>query len=441
MAKIELPELPKHEEFEDCIVAALQANGYYTERNIKRREDSDEILELDIVSTDYDQTPPRMRLIEVKSGTWGYGDIFKIRGWLDYLNLSEGMLVYQKSRPITEVVEKVAERLSIRLVHVSSPSTLRESLVLPVRQAKADDLDIGAWRFAYWMERALLRRLKTWRKTRKDKVCFQVLEDYHRTVNDEVFFTDTIIGRAEKLYTAYMDFPRVSARTGNELAGGSFLDDVATVPHDIYTQTYYDCQYNPIQVSTFIEHRARLSILKQAVDYRLFKQKGEDSNRRFRILGLEVTLLDLLPSSFKQGLEAISTHRYFHRYPAFWQWFMWVFGGFILTDYEDEELHLLSTKTGIPQSEIPNAFQAYDLLFPISGGWLVPVGATNIRLLKMFSVPFMGLGANMRRYFHTDTHSLNDLKLGGRHTLDDLAKWANLGREVLETDMQSRTRA
>jgi len=67
-------------------------------------------------------------------------------------------------------------------------------------------------------------------------------------------------------------------------------------------------------------------------------------------------------------MEEIRKDKYLHLYPIFWQWFTWVFGGFVLLDVEKDELELLSAKTGIPVEEIPNAFAAYDKLFPISGG-------------------------------------------------------------------------
>ena len=41
---------------------------------------------------------------------------------------------------------------------------------------------------------------------------------------------------------------------------------------------------------------------------------------------------------------------------------MWIFGGFILKDYEEKEYEFLSNKSGIPASEIPNAFDAYEII-------------------------------------------------------------------------------
>lgn len=70
MASVELPELPKGKEFEEYISAFFQSGGYYIERNIIERE-VEEVLELDIITTDYGSAPPEIQLLEVKSGRLG----------------------------------------------------------------------------------------------------------------------------------------------------------------------------------------------------------------------------------------------------------------------------------------------------------------------------------------------------------------------------------
>ena len=52
----------------------------------------------------------------------------------------------------------------------------------------------------------------------------------------------------------------------------------------------------------------------------------------------------------------------------------------------------------------------------------------------MFSVPFMGIGANYRRLLYTGSGEFEDLKLTGMHTLDDVIKWNNLTVKVLKNE-------
>ena len=87
---VSLPELPKGKEFEEFVSAFFQSNKYYIERNIARREVVD-ILELDIVTTNYNLSPPEIKLLEIKSGDWGSSDLFKVRGWMDYLSITKGI--------------------------------------------------------------------------------------------------------------------------------------------------------------------------------------------------------------------------------------------------------------------------------------------------------------------------------------------------------------
>ena len=114
---------------------------------------------------------------------------------------------------------------------------------------------------------------------------------------------------------------------------------------------------------------------------------------------------------------------------------MWVFGGFILKDYEKKEYELLARKTGIPEAEIPNALNSYQILLPRDDGWFIDLSPhSNIKMLRMFPVPFMGIGANYRRVLYTKSGEFEELELTGEHTLDDLIKWNRLAVEVLKSE-------
>lgn len=104
-----------------------------------------------------------------------------------------------------------------------------------------------------------------------------------------------------------------------------------------------------------------------------------------------------------------------------------------MKDYEEKEYEVLSQKTGIPTEEISNALEAYQILFPRENGWFMDLSPkSNIKLLKMFSVPFMGVGANYRRLLYTESEKFEDLNLTGMRTLNYLIKWNNLTVKVLQ---------
>lgn len=439
MTTIQLPKLPKGKEFEEYISAFMQLGGYYIERNIIER-DIIEVLELDILSTNYDTIPPTVALVEARSGDWGFSDLFKVCGWMQYLHIPRGKFITNREQNNIDFFKKKAEILGIELIVIPSLDDSKEVLskILPeLTPADIDENDIEVWRYSYWVERRLLERLIYKKKSHPDKKCFRALADYYYETNSGIFFTDNIIEKVAKLYSVFMNFPHITAKTGHELIGEDFEDEYEKLPDEIY-QAYLKCEDTDINICTFLEHKARLAILKNAVDYKLYKDAGvpgKTDDVTKSMLGFEFNLIESLPSSFKQGLDTISKHKYFHRYPVFWQWFMWIFGGFILKDYEEKEYEILSQKTGIPRDEIPNAFTSYQVLFPLDDGWFTDLYPhSEIKIIKMFPMPFRGVGANYRRglYLENGNDPITSLEVSGAWTKNELIKWNNLAVHVLE---------
>ena len=103
-----------------------------------------------------------------------------------------------------------------------------------------------------------------------------------------------------------------------------------------------------------------------------------------------------------------------------------------MEDYKDSDYKLLSLKSGIPAGEIDNALAAYGKLFPFNGGWFKEGNSnSNITILKMMCVPFMGIGVNMRIRNYSTSKDLSDLKLTGNHTHNDLVAWNNMTVSIL----------
>jgi hypothetical protein len=440
MARIELPALPSHDEFEDYTAALLRLGKYYVERNLAFR-DIEEILELDIVLTNYDSEQPDLQVVEVKSGDWGFPDLFKVYGWMKFLEISKGLFVAKRDKENKEFIQKVAREMNIDLFVIPDISDIQGILakVLPaIPMGDLVKMDLSIWRFAYWLERCMIKHLWFKKKTNLQLNCYSALCNYYQQVNSGIFFIENIVERVDKLYSTFMnEYPHITAKTAHELVGDDFEDEYDDIPRKTYRDTFFKCEYTDIQISMFIEHRARLAILKSAVDYMLYKNAGvsartQDITKK-GILGFEYSLMKTLPETFRKGLEELSSHEYFSKYPLFWQWFLWVFGGFILRDYKEQEYIILSEKTGIPEDEIDNAFNCYQILFPLDDGWFLEYPESMVRHIKMFPVPFMGVGANYRLwlYCEDEKRDYTNLKTSGRHTVNDLVKWNNLLVEVL----------
>ncbi len=435
MGVVELPDFIEGREFEEYISAFFQVGGRYVERNIIER-DIVEVLELDIITTEYSNTEDlKINLIEVKSGrNWGFSDLFKIYGWMRYLGIDKGIFITKEKKEANgDFFINKAQQLNVDLIPISDLNKTGDELSGIINNQNINNEDIGIWRYSYWLERKLLEKLKQGKKSQPENQCFKYLDSYYFKVNNEIFFTEPGGLKLKELFDIFKEKPHISAKCGCELIGENF-EECDSLPKEIYEKTYYECDYNPIQISTFIEHRARLAILKNAIDYKL----NENSNNNKTIDGFNVEkyLEQSLPYQFRNGLdEIVSNHKYFYRYPVFWQWFFWVFGGFILKDYEEIEYKLLSEKTGIPIDEIPNALKSYEILFPQEGGWFMDLSLTsetNISMVKLFPVSFMGIGANYRRWLYSQSNEWEDMNLSGKYTLENLVKWNNLAVEILE---------
>lgn len=115
---------------------------------------------MDIITTDYCSSPPEIKLLEVKSGKWGFPDLFKVRGWMDYLDISKGIFIAGGEKNNVEFLKKKAKGLNIDLVVIPKLSESKEALSKLISTGAIEEVDISIWRFSYWIERNLLKRLK-----------------------------------------------------------------------------------------------------------------------------------------------------------------------------------------------------------------------------------------------------------------------------------------
>lgn len=276
MGAVELPAVPKGIDFEDFIAAYLQTDGQYVEKNLIKR-DIDTILELDIIATRYDSNlDEKTKLIEIKSGGFGYEDVFKIRGWMDYLDVSNGLMITKElsKKCNSEKLIEFAKTLNVDLVIIPDLSQSTKLLTPFIDPKRMNDFDISTWRYAYLTERRLIECLRDNRKQEPSLMCHKVLKEYYSDVNNDIFFVRNVLDRINTLYYRYKTHPHLSAKCGNEIIGNTFEEECAKIPNEIYKKTYDICEFNAIQISTYIEHRSRLAILKNAVDFSIFQNLG-----------------------------------------------------------------------------------------------------------------------------------------------------------------------
>jgi hypothetical protein len=388
---------PKGWELEDFVAAHFVSRGCYVETGVKERN-PDEILELDLFWTDYRKEPQQRHPVEVKSGAWGLGDIFKFYGWTRYLGLEPGEFVYKEpcGRIEPKTLDHVAERTGITLLQVAKPEDAEAHFkTIGLLEPSWGDLP-QLWRFSFWAQRRLLTSLQ---EAIRQKVCIETAKaakEYHRLINDAVFFIPDVRDRVGNLLTAHFDHQELGASAAYECETGK-VEFTHPPPTQTFRRVLFNGERFPIQACLYLAHRARLYIIKALVDYWLACERGEIKKRSS---GTSPLLIDirssLLSPAMKSGIEELSKATSFRMFPVFWQVFLWSWGGFLLKDRLNEEFADLERETGVPINEIPTALSAFDKLFPLSGGWFKEPANDSRRVLMLMPAAMRGIGAFRR---------------------------------------------
>jgi hypothetical protein len=292
-------------------------------------------------------------------------------------------------------LKHVEGKTGVRLVHADKlPDDLDahlDAIGLPAPAwAKLPDL----WRFSFWSQRELLKRLREARKqdgTVRETVVAAV--EYLRLINDAVFFSPDIPTRVSDLLESHRRHRFLARSVALELETGQVVYDA---PGDTSTfkAALFDGKHFAVQGAMYLSHRARLYILKAAVDYAVGLQLGTIKTFVLRLAGKEIPLSISPYAAF--GAAVLRAMKSFAQLPTFWQALMWSWGGFILADREKQEFELLARETGILVEEIPTALTAFDKLFPVPGGWFRQPKYDQRRVLMQMPAVLRGMGAVRR---------------------------------------------
>ena len=425
-----LQNIPKDKSYEDYVAALLNAGGYYLERNVLLRDKTD-VLELDIVTNSFNESYVDKTILEVKSGGWGFPEIFKVKGWMVYLNLPKASFVVQKENGAMAKYQEVAEELSVNLVstpeHEGKLDETELCKIYEIKKHKHNEDIVASLRFAFSLERKMVDIIQHTAKSVTDKEGYDALKEYLFEINCNSFFVPDTKARVTRIFGAYTSYKNITARIDHERAGEKFAeisDDVA-ITDDTFISLFYSCTASQIlYCSLYVEWLQRMSMLKCCVE----EMQRPKQHRLFDF--------SVLPAKLEKRMEELKEHAHYYLYPYFWQIFIYLFGGFILNDKKDEEYKLLSELSGIPETEIDNALSALDILFPFGHdkNWLLELENSHITVLQLFPIPLCGIGANFRREIYSDTADYSGLRtiLSGVHTCNDLQKWNNLGYDFLE---------
>lgn len=440
--QIQLPQLPQDEYYEDLIAAILCAGGFYVEKRIDLREPTN-VLELDIVTSKYYNDHVDKKLAEVKSKDWKFGDVFKVRGWMDYLNMTDASFIcLNTTKQDFTQMQQVAANLHISLLDLQIANNniedqdLLADYKISVTNTKLFTCAVGALRFAFVLERTMLNKyLIPMVKDPNGLSACKSIRDFIYTVCEHSFFQNNPNARLREVFQAFIDHKKITARLDTEKRTGVYESaDNADLSNESFSYLFYEspAEKSPLHLALYAELVCRQTMLQLCV---------EEIYRDSSLNGFMRTLERMvLPENIKNGMQDLSTkHQYFYLYPHFWQTFIFLFGGFVLTDKIDEEYKMLSEITGVPVDKIDEALSAFDILFPISGSWLFDKKNSNIKILQFMPLQIAGVGANFRRVvYRTDDKDVTFESLGqqlkGNYTLNDLIKYNNILIEYLWMD-------
>ena len=421
MAAVTLPDTPESpHELEDYVAALFQSAGFFVEKNIIERDSHTEILELDVVATNYDKDIPFSVLAEVKSGKWGFPDIFKLIGWMKYLQIPQGAFFVSESEKEPAFVERKVTPLNVKFVYLDDFAESTKRFTKAGFPTVSDPLLLKVWRYAYLIERRLIDRLRIHKNACSLCEGPSTAMRYHNLINNGIFFANDIRDCLNQLYDAYGKHPKLSLGLALEMDGRKFDPNRRYTESTHFREAMLDGMHDPVQACFYLEHRARLSILKAAIDWVCLSEQG--GAPAIPGVGSNMASDWFLPLSFRDGLDRIKHDPYFKRYALFWQVFLWGFGGFYLEDRKDTEFGWLAEQTGIPVEEIPRALQVFDVLFPLpNDSWLKQAGPTRCTIVKLVPGAFRGLGVNHRfwRYGYDTVYDFGYKD----YTVNDIMKW------------------
>jgi hypothetical protein len=276
VATVTLHPIPqKADELEEYVAALFQSSGHFVEKRVIEREVEGEVLELDAVATSYESGLPVMTLVEAKSGGWGFADLFKLCGWMQYLDINAGAFFASKAIDKSpNFIQKKLQPLGVRIVHLSdfanAVSTFNQSGFPALFDAGA----MNMWRLSYWAERQILKNLRDAQKANPTQRSPAAILEYLHLINNGIFFTTDIRQRLQVLYAAYQSHPKLALAVALEVAGKPY-DPSAIDPTNAHIgQALRTGQHPLIQYAFYAEQRARLAILKAAIDHECAVEAG-----------------------------------------------------------------------------------------------------------------------------------------------------------------------
>ena len=382
-----IPQCPIGSDFEDLVCALYAAAGWYVSPNVRHLEGDNELMEIDLVATRWENGRFRKVLVEAKSGGWGWGQVLKLLGQGTLLAIdSTVFLTRECSNDIDPVRQRFANRgCEIRVLGTSIPEIVGNFNEFSGTQIVW--ADVGFWWHVFKVRREVLKCIN--RAPVAHRGIASDIKEHKRLVDDGLFQHDTVLGRLQALRTGYEAKPDLTGQVAKALDL-----DPTTSSSSHFSDALYRIGDPLVDVAMFLETRSRLAMLAAVIEYLLTEDDPEDRDR-------EVAALLGLPTSTYFTISALRNRHEAHLYPVIWQRFVYEFGGLLIGERLEHEYGLLAEQSGASVESVKTALGIWDDLFP-STGWIADY--YSLRLLKLVPSPIQGLGALRRSQLYGTTH-------------------------------------
>jgi hypothetical protein len=257
---IRLPSNPISNNFEDLITACLTGLGFFVEANLHLREETTEILELDVVATPVTNPIDDVLLLDAKSGKTGIADIFKMFGWRTFLNIPKGCIV-RPTAPDANKNPAIVKLGSETSVHVATVNLTAFDLScfpsesIPIPEATRDKVIPSEW-YGRIGKRLCIKDFTQFTK-RTDIISASTARDYRWAI-EQSFFARQPLERARAVYNAYQTAAGITGVVIDELVNKSGMPATA-----LWDQVRDTKEQKAIQFCLMMEHTARLRIVKK----------------------------------------------------------------------------------------------------------------------------------------------------------------------------------
>jgi len=392
---IALPTEPDGEQYEDLVVAGLQALGYFVETQLKLREGKKEVLELDVVATPSGGAPEDRILFEVKKERFSFTNIFKLFGQRTYLRIPRAGLVslHGGDPDHLPVYVSKGDELGVGVCHLQADIMALQRLA-PAQNALGEAehaaITAAAW-YQQIARRIALADLLMECRSRRGTAALDHARTYLFNMRASFFQPEPLV-RAEALYSAYLATPKLSAEAVALVMAERKLKEKV-----VWTKVRDSHELLWIQAIVDTEANGRLSIVKNGLDDFLLRGALPAPTTTLKVGNLTLKVpLHALPESFHRGLEALREHSHSRRLPYLFQAFYTLLGGFLFFQ-DEQELAMMESLTGIPAAELVNTLRLLDHFFAPADSTFFFTAKNNLLCLKMVPGFVRGGGAFLRR--------------------------------------------